>query len=45
MVDMHMDCDQGEQGWFEVKAFLTNSMDGWEGDISQVGRENRLSSI
>lgn len=24
MVDVDMDCSQSEQGWFEVKAFLTN---------------------
>ena len=36
MVDFDMDCSQTEDGWFEVKAFLTNAGNGWEGDISQV---------
>lgn len=34
MVDVDMDCSQSEQGWFEVKAFLTNGA-GWESDINQ----------
>ena len=25
MIDINMDCSQTEQGWFEVKAFLTNA--------------------
>lgn len=25
MLDVNMDCSQTEQGWFELKAFLTNS--------------------
>ncbi len=29
-----MDCSQTEDGWFELKGFVTNSV-GWEGDISQ----------
>lgn len=36
MVDMTMDCDQTEGGWFEVKSFITNAGSGWEGDITQV---------
>lgn len=36
MVDMTMDCDQTEGGWFEVKSFLTNAGSGWETDITQV---------
>ncbi|KAK7085956.1 hypothetical protein SK128_005871 [Halocaridina rubra] len=36
MVDADMDCSQTEEGWFEVKAFVTNAGSGWEGDISQV---------
>lgn len=36
MLDMDMDCSQAEQGWFEVKAFVTNAGDGWEGDIAQA---------
>ncbi|KZS14665.1 Alpha-amylase 1 [Daphnia magna] len=35
MVEMDMDCSQTEQGWFEVKAFLTNSGSGWETDVVQ----------
>lgn len=30
MVDFEMDCSQSENGWFEVKAYLTN---GGIGDI------------
>ncbi|XP_047486576.1 alpha-amylase-like [Penaeus chinensis] len=37
MVDMDMDCSQTEEGWFELKAFLTNAGNGWEADISQIG--------
>lgn len=36
MVDITMDCDQTEGGWFEVKSFLTNAGSGWESDITQV---------
>ena len=36
MLDVDMDCSQTEQGWFEIKAFLTNDAVGWEGDITQV---------
>ena len=32
---MDMNCDQTEQGWFEVKAFVQNG-EGWETDISQT---------
>ncbi|XP_050739705.1 alpha-amylase-like [Eriocheir sinensis] len=35
MVDMVMDCDQTENGWFEIKAYLSNG-DGWESDVTQV---------
>ena len=35
MVDVDMDCDSTENGWFEVKAFITNR--GWEGAIGQDG--------
>jgi len=37
MVDMDMDCGDSENGWFDLKAYLTNNGDGWESDISQVG--------
>jgi alpha-amylase len=37
MLDVNMDCSQAEQGWFEVKAYLTNDGQGWEGDIAQAG--------
>ncbi|KAA0192642.1 hypothetical protein HAZT_HAZT001198 [Hyalella azteca] len=37
MLDVDMDCSQTEQGWFELKAFVSNSGDGWEGDIAQAG--------
>ncbi|KAK3852672.1 hypothetical protein Pcinc_040753 [Petrolisthes cinctipes] len=36
MVDMDMDCSQAEDGWFEVKGFLTNAANGWEADINQM---------
>ena len=36
MTDFDMDCSETEDGWFEVKAFLTNDVQGWEGDITQV---------
>ncbi|KAK4293347.1 hypothetical protein Pmani_033953 [Petrolisthes manimaculis] len=36
MVDMTMDCDQTEGGWFDVKAFLSNAGSGWENDIAQA---------
>jgi len=32
MVDMEMDCEQTEMGWFELKAFLKGG-EGWESDI------------
>jgi len=35
MVDMNMNCDETEDGWFEVKAYVTSV--GWEGDINQPG--------
>ncbi|XP_033636505.1 alpha-amylase-like [Asterias rubens] len=34
MVDVNMDCDKTEGGWFELKAYLKNG-DGWESDIMQ----------
>ncbi|KAK3877591.1 hypothetical protein Pcinc_017706 [Petrolisthes cinctipes] len=37
MVSMDMNCTQTEAGWFEVKGYLTNTMDNWETDIAQVG--------
>nr|AWU67110.1 putative alpha-amylase [Crangon crangon] len=36
MIDTNMDCSQAENGWFEIKAFVTNSGSGWEGDINQA---------
>ncbi|XP_069188090.1 alpha-amylase [Procambarus clarkii] len=36
MIDMEMDCDQTENGWFELKAFLSNDGAGWETDVNQV---------
>ncbi|XP_064112997.1 alpha-amylase-like isoform X2 [Macrobrachium nipponense] len=35
MIDTDMNCTQTENGWFELKAFLTNDGSGWEGDVSQ----------
>ncbi|XP_077981749.1 alpha-amylase-like [Glandiceps talaboti] len=38
MLDIDMDCDLTENGWFEMKAFLQGGgVDGWESDISQYG--------
>lgn len=37
MVDMDLDCGDAEEGWFELKSFLTNAGDGWESDINQAG--------
>lgn len=34
MVDLEMDCDNGDDGWFEIKSYLMNG-DGWETDRSQ----------
>ncbi|XP_022105490.1 alpha-amylase 1-like [Acanthaster planci] len=34
MVDLNVDCDQTEAGWFEIKAYLKNGA-GWESDIWQ----------
>ena len=31
-----MDCTQTENGWFEVKAFLTSYDGGWEVDVTQA---------
>ncbi|EFX66440.1 hypothetical protein DAPPUDRAFT_229423 [Daphnia pulex] len=35
MVDFTMDCAETENGWFDLKAFLTNYASGWESDITQ----------
>ncbi|XP_070562671.1 alpha-amylase-like [Ptychodera flava] len=34
MLDIDMDCDLTESGWFELKAYLQNG-DGWESDRAQ----------
>lgn len=34
MVDLQMNCDETEDGWFEFKAFGTGI--GWENDINQI---------
>ncbi|XP_042220003.1 alpha-amylase-like [Homarus americanus] len=36
MVDMMMNCDETEGGWFDLKAFVSNAGTGWESDINQV---------
>ncbi|KAK7067087.1 hypothetical protein SK128_022546 [Halocaridina rubra] len=36
MLDVQMNCDETENGWFEFKSFLTNDATGWEADITQV---------
>jgi len=33
LINMEMDCEQTEQGWFELKAFLRDG-EGWERDIT-----------
>ncbi|CAG0902207.1 unnamed protein product [Darwinula stevensoni] len=35
MLDMDMDCSETEEGWFEVKAYVTNGV-GWETDVTQA---------
>lgn len=35
MVDLQMNCDETENGWFDVKAYLTLSGSGYESDIQQ----------
>ncbi|XP_046634592.1 alpha-amylase-like isoform X2 [Daphnia pulicaria] len=35
MVDFTMDCSETENGWFDVKAYLTEFASGWEADITQ----------
>jgi len=41
MLDVDMDCDSTESGWFELKTFVLG-YSGWESDVSQdlecVGR-------
>lgn len=46
MVDMEMDCSYLDQqeGWFDLKAYLTNFAAGWEEDVAQV-REQMLGGI
>ncbi|XP_046656473.1 uncharacterized protein LOC124349713 isoform X3 [Daphnia pulicaria] len=36
MVDFNMDCSETENGWFDVKAYLTNYASGWEADIAPI---------
>jgi alpha-amylase len=36
MLDVNMDCSKTENGWFELKAYLTNAGTGWEADIAQA---------
>ena len=33
LVDFNMDCDETEDGWFELKGYITNQ--GWEPDVNQ----------
>ncbi|XP_064105510.1 alpha-amylase-like [Macrobrachium nipponense] len=37
MLDVQMNCEETEGGWFELKGYLTNGA-GWETDISQVAK-------
>ena len=36
MVDFDMDCDQTEDGWFEVKGLIDQVAIQWEADVVQV---------
>ncbi|KAL7644676.1 UNVERIFIED_CONTAM: hypothetical protein RMT77_004217 [Armadillidium vulgare] len=36
MIDFDMNCTQTQNGWFEIKSYLTNSDNGWESDIVQA---------
>ncbi|CAH1799689.1 unnamed protein product [Owenia fusiformis] len=36
MTDLNMDCSETEDGWFELKGYITNSDNNWEGNIEQV---------
>jgi hypothetical protein len=40
MFDVMMDCSRGVQAggesWFEVKSYISNIGNGWEGNINQV---------
>ena len=36
MLDVEMDCSRTQDGWFELKSFISNGP-GWEGNISQPG--------
>ena len=39
MVDMDMDCDQTEDGWFELQGYMSllSENDGYETEIAQMG--------
>ncbi|KHJ83437.1 hypothetical protein OESDEN_16866, partial [Oesophagostomum dentatum] len=41
MVELMMDCSKAENGWFELKGYLTPST-GWEPDIMQSSCEGNL---
>ena len=31
-----MNCAETEDGWFELKSYVTNFGNGWENDINQI---------
>jgi alpha-amylase len=37
MLDVDMDCTATQNGWFELKSFISNGP-GWEGNVNQAGR-------
>lgn len=54
LLDVYMDCTETENGWFEVKGYLTSDRNGnpWEGNINQdtsctgsIGGSKPYSSI
>jgi hypothetical protein len=46
LLEVDMDCAKTQNGWFELKGFLTNYSvnGGWEGDINQPGRPYATSN-
>lgn len=36
MLDVDLDCSRTENGWFELKSFISNGP-GWEADVNQAG--------
>ena len=34
--EVDMNCAETEDGWFELKSYVTNFGNGWENDINQI---------